>query len=351
MSTTETTETAVAPVKELHRSRDDRYLAGVAGGLGRYFDISPTFFRIGFAVLTLVGGAGILLYVAAALVIPNEGEKDSIASEALRRHRDRPWLLAGVALVAIAFVSIVAQADFWPNSGFAWTLLLLGGLAIVIAQRRKDDGTVPADVTAPAARPRPPSLFVPALGILLAAAGVLAVVNAAGVDVRWDIALGVGAVATGVAVAAGAYFRRRTGGLLVVGLLLATLAVAVSAIDVELNGPIGDRTYEPLASSDVERTYEMSIADLTVDLSNTALTAGETEIDANVGIGELRVIVPDDVAVDVDATASAGEVTVFGRSDDGFDAGISVVNVPSDATKTLKIDAHIGFGNLVIERG
>ena len=150
-----TSETQSASIKELHRSRDDRILAGVAGGLGRYFDISPTFFRIGFAILTLVGGAGILLYVAAWLVIPDEGESDSIVSEALRRHRDRPWLLAGVALVAIALVSLIAQADFWPNSGFAWTLLLLGGLAIMIAQRRTDDGTPPDVSTPPHAARRP----------------------------------------------------------------------------------------------------------------------------------------------------------------------------------------------------
>ena len=358
MSTTETTETAAAPVKELHRSRDDRYLAGVAGGLGRYFDISPTFFRIGFAVLTLVGGAGILLYVAAALVIPNDGEKDSIASEALRRHRDRPWLLVGVALVGIAFVSIVAQADFWPNSGFAWTLLLLGALAIVVAQRRTDDGSPPPDATTPAALPRepspakhrPPSIFAPAMGVLLAAAGVLALVSAAGVDVRWDLALAVGAIATGVAVAAGAYFRRRTGGLVVVGVLLATLAVAVSAIDVELDGPIGDRVYRPVTSGDVHRNYDMSIGDLTVDLSRTALRAGETEIDANIGIGELTVIVPDDVAVDAEASASAGQVTLFGRREDGFDTRISEASIPPGATKTVHIDAHVGLGNVVVAR-
>lgn len=350
MSTTETTETPTSPLKELHRSRDDRLLAGVAGGLGRYFDIAPAFFRAGFAVLTLVGGAGILLYVAAALVIPNEGEKESIATEALRRHRDRPWLLVGVALVGIAFVSLVAQADFWPNSGLAWALLLLGGLAIMIAQRRRDDGSVPADTASPAARPRQPSLFVPALGVLLAAAGALALVDAAGVDVRWDLALAAGAVATGVAVAAGAYFRRRTGGLLVVGLLLATLSVAVSAIDVELEGPVGERLYQPVASGDVDRTYEMSIGELTLDLTNTALNEGETEIDANVGVGELSVLVPDDVAVDVDASASAGEVRVFDRRDSGFDVRINEVNVPPGATKTIRIDAHVGFGDLRIVR-
>ena len=40
-----TSETQSAAIKELHRSQDGRILAGVAGGLGRYFDIAPTFFR------------------------------------------------------------------------------------------------------------------------------------------------------------------------------------------------------------------------------------------------------------------------------------------------------------------
>jgi phage shock protein PspC (stress-responsive transcriptional regulator) len=353
VSTTETTETH-NPVKELHRSRDERILAGVAGGLGRYFDISPTFFRIGFVILTLVGGAGILLYVAAALVIPDEGRTDSIVSEALRRHRDRPWLLAGVALVGIALVSLIAQADFWPNSGFAWTLLLLGGLAIVIAQRRTNDGSPPPETEAPAARPRAPSLFLPVMGILLAGAGSLALLDAVGVDIRWDVALAVGAIATGVAVVAGAATRRRTGGLVLVGIFLATLAIAVSAIDVQLEGPIGDRTYSPAFASDVHRNYEMSIGDLTVDLTDTNL-ASDTEIDANVGIGSLTVVVPTDAVVEVDASASAGEVTVFGRRDDGVDAHVSENSIPpgalqSGSVKTIHVDAHVGLGNVAVSR-
>jgi phage shock protein PspC (stress-responsive transcriptional regulator) len=356
-----TSETQSASIKELHRSRDERILAGVAGGLGRYFDISPAFFRIGFAILTLVGGAGILLYVAAWLVIPDEGESESIVSEALRRHRDRPWLLAGVALVAIALVSLLAQADFWPNSGFAWALLLLGGLAIMFAQRRADDRTppdaaatpaarLPDDVAAPAPRPRQPSLLLPGLGVLLAAAGALALLDAVGVDVRWDVALAVGAIATGVAVVAGVALRRRTGGLVVVGLVLATLAVAVSAVDVRLEGPIGSRVYSPVETSDLKRDYDMSIGDLELDLSNAALAAGETEVDANVGIGELRVIVPDDVAVDVDASASAGEVIVFGRSESGVDAELSRSTIAPESERTLLIDAHVGLGEVVVER-
>ena len=193
-------------------------------------------------ILTLVGGAGILLYVAAALVIPDEGMTDSIVSESLRRHRDRPWLLAGVALVGIALVSLIAQADFWPNSGFAWTLLLLGGLAIVIAQRRTNDGSPPPETRAPAASP--PTLALPA-GRRRAARRSRRTRAARRGRRRHplDVALAVGAIATGVAIVAGRRDARRTGGLVLVGIFLASLAIAVSAIDIRLDGPIGDRTY------------------------------------------------------------------------------------------------------------
>jgi phage shock protein PspC (stress-responsive transcriptional regulator) len=352
-----TTDTPTAPVKELHRSADDRYLAGVSGGLGAYFDISPTFFRVGFAILTLVGGAGILLYAAAALVIPAEGSSESIASEALRRRRDRPWLLAGVALIAIAVVSLFAQADFWPNSGFAWLLLLLGGIAIVASQRQPsrvvtettDPATGETTVVAAAKTPRRPSFFAPAMGLLLAAAGVLALLSASGVDVRWDLALGIGAVATGVLVVAGAVLERRTGGLVVVGLTLAALAVAVSAIDVRLEGPIGERTYRPAEAGDVRSTYEMSIGDFELDLSDTALASGETEIEANLGIGDLLIVVPRDAAVDIDASASAGLVSVFGEESDGFDVERSVTE-DGDGDTLLRIDAHVGLGDVRVVR-
>ena len=63
-----------APARRLVRSRDDRWLGGVAGGLGRYFDVNPLVYRIAFAALALVGGTGVLLYLAAWLVIPGEDD-------------------------------------------------------------------------------------------------------------------------------------------------------------------------------------------------------------------------------------------------------------------------------------
>src|ERR687891_561307 len=67
---------------ELRRSRSNRMLAGVAGGLGAYFELHPAVFRVSFVVLTLMGGAGILIYLTAALVMPDEGKEDSAAAAA-----------------------------------------------------------------------------------------------------------------------------------------------------------------------------------------------------------------------------------------------------------------------------
>ena len=88
--------TEIPEIRRLQRSRSDRMLAGVSGGLARYFDIHPAVFRVGFVVLTLLGGAGVLIYAAAALVMPDEGKEDSVATAALRNRQgssvaaDRP---------------------------------------------------------------------------------------------------------------------------------------------------------------------------------------------------------------------------------------------------------------------
>ncbi|MCO6452091.1 MAG: PspC domain-containing protein [Caldilineales bacterium] len=58
--------------KRLYRSRDERMLAGVCGGLGEYFSIDPTIIRLALLLLAIWGGGGILAYIIAWLVIPEE---------------------------------------------------------------------------------------------------------------------------------------------------------------------------------------------------------------------------------------------------------------------------------------
>src|SRR5436190_18670756 len=96
-------------IRRLERSRADRMVAGVCGGLARYFDIHPAVYRVGFVVLTPLGGAGLLIYLTAALVMPQEGHEDSFATAALRSRRDRPWPLIGLGLVAVALASLLAR--------------------------------------------------------------------------------------------------------------------------------------------------------------------------------------------------------------------------------------------------
>ena len=63
----------IEPMRKLYRSSDDRILAGVAGGMGRYFKVDPLFVRLIFVLLALVQGLGILLYVIFIFIIPKEG--------------------------------------------------------------------------------------------------------------------------------------------------------------------------------------------------------------------------------------------------------------------------------------
>ncbi len=60
--------------KGLKRSKKDKMIAGVCGGLGEYFDIDPNIIRIIFVAFTLLGGSGVLVYIIMWLVVPREGE-------------------------------------------------------------------------------------------------------------------------------------------------------------------------------------------------------------------------------------------------------------------------------------
>lgn len=279
--------TAQPAVKRLERSRSDRMLAGVGGGLARYFELNPAFFRVGFVVLTLLGGAGLLIYLAAALVIPDEGKVDSIASEALRERREKPWQLIGLGLVAVAVAVLLSRATLWPRGDAAWVLVLLAGAVVLWTQRR-----------AGGARPR---------------------------------------VLRGLAIAA----------VVLVVLALATAAAVATAFHVDVRNGIGTRTYVPAAAADVHRDYKLGIGRLGLDLSGVRLPRGETDVDARVGIGDLAVLVPADAAVRVKGDAQIGSVDVFERHADGRNAGLKV---GASGRRVLVLHVRAGLGQVTVER-
>src|SRR3954466_7963453 len=101
-------------VKRLERSQTHKMFAGVCGGLGEYFDLNPVIFRLGLVVLTLLGGAGILVYLPAVLVMPAADKESSIAEDILAQRREHPGRLIGLGLVATAIFVLLSQAHTWP---------------------------------------------------------------------------------------------------------------------------------------------------------------------------------------------------------------------------------------------
>lgn len=67
--------------KRLYRSEKDRIIAGVAGGLAKYFEIDSTLIRLIFALLVVFGGSGVLLYIIFWIVMPTESSVYKAGSE------------------------------------------------------------------------------------------------------------------------------------------------------------------------------------------------------------------------------------------------------------------------------
>jgi Putative stress-responsive transcriptional regulator len=60
--------------KRLCLSTTDKKIAGVCGGIAKYFGLDPTLVRLAYAILVVFGGTGILLYIICALIIPREDQ-------------------------------------------------------------------------------------------------------------------------------------------------------------------------------------------------------------------------------------------------------------------------------------
>jgi phage shock protein C len=113
------------PRVRLRRSTEDRMIAGVCGGLGRYFDTDPVWFRLGFVVVTLAGGAGILIYLISWLIIPEAGEGDALAQRNAEFGAQGP-IVAGIALVGIGLMLLI-------NTLVPWFDRVMWPLAVIAA--------------------------------------------------------------------------------------------------------------------------------------------------------------------------------------------------------------------------
>ncbi len=117
----------------LRRSRTDKVLAGVCGGLGRYLGIDPVLLRIAFVVLGVAGGGGIPLYIIAWIAIPEEKEGDAVGVGTPRPDAAATArLVIGGTLIALGSILLLNLSI--PRFGkYFWPLALIAvGVGVIV---------------------------------------------------------------------------------------------------------------------------------------------------------------------------------------------------------------------------
>ena len=164
--------------RRLYRCRENRMLAGVAGGLAEYTGLDPSLVRLLWVVSVFFWGAGILLYIAMAIIVPLEPLTPEAAaahaaevaagggsSHVHREGSGRVVTFLGVVLLLIGSVALIdAYLPGWASWRQLWPLLFLGagGFLVVTSMRRSADadsgragGTGPSPVANGAASTEP----------------------------------------------------------------------------------------------------------------------------------------------------------------------------------------------------
>jgi phage shock protein PspC (stress-responsive transcriptional regulator) len=332
------TAQATAEPRRLFRSRSDRVISGVCGGVARYLNVDPVIVRVVAVALIFAGGAGLLLYAAAFLLVPNEGEGGG-APEAPRRL----FVIAGVIVLICAIGALLPFHWGWGWGGDGWDLLPLGFVALaglvvwrfVTGQRSHGDARSVVRAMA--------------LGVaLLILCFVLAVAAAwASADGGDTVVAGI-VIAAGVALIVGAFLEGRARWLILPALAVALPAGAVAAAGLDVTGGHGERTYRPASSDAVRSSYHLGAGKLVVDLRGAQLAPGDHPIKVKLGVGEARLIVPDDVCVSTKSHLGIGGVQVFDRDTGGVDFDWEDEHSAPAGTPRVILDANIGVGAITV---
>ena len=401
----------------LVRSRKGKVIAGVCEGAGRYFDIDPVVFRVVLGVLALTGGLGLVAYGVVWLLVPMEGEEESEAHRLLSGRVEGTALTAVlVTLVGCGlFLSMLGSAG---NQAFSLVLLAaLAGAVYWSQTKRRTPETAetappapqppPAPATAPwwrepiakdapyewgpddtpyaydrrslrewrerhrAARhqarrearrdARPP--FGGMLFLLAVAAAVI------GIAVSWhsrplgtslEIGLGAALAVLGLGFVVSSRWGRLGGGTVFAAVLVTALLVGSAALPKSIGTQWAHRTWAPAAVADVRPAYKLGSGEAVLDLS--ALRPGGKDhvvsTRAEVGAGQLKVTVPENVTLRLKIQVGLGNVQLPGdkrTKDVDVQPGVErdVTIQPADGLKsagTLKLDLQVGVGQVTVTR-
>jgi phage shock protein PspC (stress-responsive transcriptional regulator) len=344
---------------------------GVCGGIAEYLGVDPTVVRIGFVLLSITGGLGIVAYAAVWLLVPEAGE--------VAPTRRSPWQVAGAVLLVLLLTGWI---DLWDGPAMPLALLVVGA---VLVWGGRDERPVAGAGASPQPRsgvvveqrgpgrwswapPEPPttaesvpvaprrdprhvgrSLGVAAGGMLLALGAISGAV-AASDHIATTTFLGISLAGFGLLMALGSFWgwsRPLAFGALTVVLALATASV----IDVPLRGGVGDHVLRPRTASAIPAEERLAVGSLDVDLTlldPSTFTDGRS-FEASVAMGELVVTVPEGVAVELRAEAGAGLVEVFGEERDGV--SVEVDRTIEGTAGRIELDLAVGVGHVEVRRG
>lgn len=309
------------PVRRLVRDPYTR-LGGVASGIGHYTGIDTSIIRILFILTTFTGGFGLLVYLLAWLVIPRADHWPPATAPVSYRNMSGRDLGIGLALVGL-MVAVGFGASGTTGAVLVPLALVAGGVWLLV---------------------QPPSAPVPA--------------SAGGVPSSASPTPGFVANPGPIGAPVPPPKRRRSRWLIAFGVLTSLFVLVMIPILVVLAlafGSFGDTTrFTPTTVDEIPTFYSDEVDRLEIDLSDLDAAdfdseAGPVEISADLDLGSITVIVPEDISVSVDSAVDLGSITVFGESVDGFDSTVSSGGANS-ANVDIDLQLDIDIGEITVKR-
>jgi phage shock protein PspC (stress-responsive transcriptional regulator) len=359
--------------RRLSRAHDGRVIAGVCQGAARYFDLDPVIPRIVLAVLTVFGGAGVVIYALAWLLIPDEGSPQTRLERWLRGGRQDFRRVLLLAVVAVCVVVFLANSNIFAHRAGAAAVAVLAALVLTeLVGRRRGHGLLGprrppspafygpvAEAPAPAAGAAP-MVEMPTrvrhrerawlgwmtIGAMLLVAGSLSLVASSGAAHPQPADVVAACVAVAGAGLLVGTFAGRARAMVPLGILLVLVLAVTDALPRNLTWSAGTRSWTPVAA-DIAPSYVLGAGK--ADLGLGRLAGVTATVDARIGAGRLIVFVPRGSGLVIDAKVGAGRIVILGHEQDG--TGLSVRQVvPASGPRAGTLTLHLqgGFSDLEV---
>jgi len=197
--------------------------------------------------------------------------------------------------------------------------------------------------------PKGRSLTGIVLSVLLIGAGAVGLLHAAGaLDVSVQVFLAGAVIFVGVALIVSAW-TGGSAGLIAVGVVLTVALAIATVVHAPLSGGIGDRRWVPSSPEEVRTYYKHGGGDVVLDLSHVAFPSEGQSVRVRLGVGHLRIVVPQQGRATVTAHAGAGDIFLFGRHENGVDVD-STAATGDAADGLVRLNVNVGAGQIEVVR-